>query len=164
MESAKIEVSSSHFLWKIEVILDRQRAMTVNQALDFLKNHQPMPSDWDITNEEGATFAAILKYFEQHPDSRCLPLLIHSVSTETGLGMYEHISSVLMAHESGEVIPHLREGLKTGNDGVKFRCCWWATDVDAWELEEEIRPLLHYPDDDVREAAQNFLELKSELA
>ena len=39
-----------------------------------------MPSDNAITDDEGATFAAIVQHFETEHDERCIPLLIHSVS------------------------------------------------------------------------------------
>ena len=93
-----------------------------------------MPSDSAITDEEGAAFAEILEHFEAQHDERCIPLLIHSVSPDTGLGMYEHIKFVLMAYPGEQVVPHIRRGLVDGNDGVRYRCCWWAADVGAWEL------------------------------
>jgi hypothetical protein len=139
-------------------------AMTVEQALDFLRHHQPMPSDLAITPEECKPFIEIIELFQKYPDPRCLPLLINSVSLDTGLGMYEHILFVLMAHDRNDVIPHLREGLRNGSDGVKHRCCYWAGHIDAWELEDEIRPLLHHPEVEVRESAEHFMEMKAEFA
>lgn len=138
--------------------------MTTEEALEFLQHHQPMPSDWDITDEEGEAFAAILVWFQQHPDPRCVPLLVNSVSLDTGLGMYEHIGFVLMAHDKDAVVPHLRRGLMEGSDGVKHRCCWWASDVDAWDLADVIEPLAHHPDEDVSDAAQTFMELRASLS
>jgi len=123
-----------------------------------------MPDDFDISDAEGATFAQILEHFESNPNPTCIPLLINAVSKRTGLGMYEHIKFVLMAHKKDDVVPHLREGLRHGHDGVKYRCCWWATDVNAWELEALIRPLARHDDEDIQEAASSFLELKEELA
>ena len=93
-----------------------------------------MPFDSAITDEEGEAFAEILEHFEAQHDERCIPLLIHSVSPDTGLGMYEHIKFVLMAYPGEQVVPHIRRGLVDGNDGVRYRCCWWAADVGAWEL------------------------------
>ena len=136
--------------------------MDTEQALSFLRSHQPMPSDHTISSEEGEMFVAILEHFQTEHDERCLPLLIHSISSDTGLGMYEHISDVLMAHPRDKVIPQLRRGLESGNDGVRWRCCWWASDIDAWELADVIEPLTMHPDDDVQSAAQAFMELKDE--
>ena len=136
--------------------------MDSEHALSFLRTHQPMPSDRAITDEEAATFVVILELFQTEPDERCLPLLIHSVSSDTGLGVYEHIKFVLAAHPREQVVHYLRKGLEDGNYGVLHRCCWWATDVDAWELADLIQPLVAHPDEDVRDAAQAFMELKNE--
>jgi hypothetical protein len=139
-------------------------AMTADEAIHFLARHQPMPSDRDITDEEGQTFAAVLKLFEDQPDRRAIPLLIHSVSEGTGLGMYEHIKFVLMAHDKRDVIPHLQEALGSPDAGVLYRACWWACDVGAWDLEGLVVPLLSHPDTDVADSARAFMELKDELA
>ena len=138
--------------------------MKTDDALRFLKTHQPMPGDLDITDEEGIMFSDILKHFEKNPDPGCIPLFINAVSKSTGLGMYEHIKFVLMAHQKEDVVPHLREGLCSGNDGVKYRCCWWAIDMDAWELEDLIKPLANHEDEDIQDAASAFIEMIEELA
>jgi hypothetical protein len=138
--------------------------MDTEQALSFLRARQPMPSDHTITNEECATFTRILEHFENEHDERCLPLLIRSVSPDTGLGIYEHIKFVLIAHPREQVVPHLRRGLADGNDGVRHRSCWWAADVSAWELVDLIQPLTAHSDEDVRSAAQAFMELKDEIS
>ncbi len=137
--------------------------MTTEECLTFLSRHQPMPSDWDITDAEGEAFMATLKHFEEHPDPACLPLFVGAVSKETGLGMYEHITFVILAHPVPAVVTALREGFRGGNDGAKYRCCWWAADVGAWELAEEIAPLVDNVDSDTREAVRAFLDLKSYL-
>lgn len=138
--------------------------MDTEQALSFLRERQPMLSDHEISDEEGSMFAAILEHFETNLDERCIPLLIHSVSRDTALGMYEHIQFVLMAHPREQVIPHLRRALAAGNDGVRYRCCWWAADVGAWELVDLIQPFTAHSDEDVRLAAQAFVELKNEIS
>ena len=123
-----------------------------------------MPSDRNITDDEAATFVAILHLFEEVKDSRCIPLLINSVSKDTGLGMYEHIEFVLMRYPASEVAPHLRTALKQGNDGVKYRCCWWACALGAWQLDGTIAPLMEHTDVDIRDAAAAFMELRSNRA
>lgn len=137
--------------------------MDTERALTFLRSHQPMPPDHELSVDEGSTFAAIVQHFETEHDERCIPLLIHSVSPDTGLGMYEHIQFVLMAHSREQVIPHLHHGLAAGNDGVRCRCCWWAADVGAWELADLIEPLTAHSDEDLRSAAQAYMELRAEM-
>lgn len=134
--------------------------MTADEAIAFLERHQPMPSDHRITEKEGAMFAAILKFFEAHPDKRSIPLLLGSVSADTGLGMYEHIKFVLLRHQKEEVTPHLRRVLVTGSDAQKARCCWWAADLGAWTLRDEVAIALKSEDEDLKDAAAAFFELQ----
>lgn len=138
--------------------------MNAEQGITFLQAHQPMPADEEITEEEGRTFAALLNYFEASPDPRCIPLFVNAVSPRTRLGMYNHIGFVLLAHPREQVIPHLRAALVQGNTVVRFRCCEWACDCDAWELVDLVRPLLSDPDEDVRNAARIFMECRAEVA
>jgi len=134
--------------------------MSTDDYLAFLAAHQPMPRDADITDDEGTTFIAALKHFEMHPDARCIPLLINSVSQDTGLGMYEHITFALLAHPRDAVLPHLERGLRSDQLGVIYRCCWWSTDFHAWEFAPLVRAcVVTSSDEDIREAAKAFLEL-----
>ncbi len=135
-----------------------------DELLGFLTQHQPMPGDNDISERESSLFMEALEYFQANINPKCIPLFIGSVSTNTGLGMYEHIQFVLMAHQKSEVVPQLRYGLVQGNEGVKYRCCWWAADIDGWELEDVIQPLVFHKDEDIRDAAKSFIKLKHEMA
>ena len=138
--------------------------MTTDYYLAFLKAHQPMPGDADVTDDEASVFAAALKYFEAQPDVRCIPLLINSVSQDTGLGIYEHIKFTLMAHPRDAVLPHLERGLRSEQLGVVYRCCWWSADFDAWEFAPLVRSVMTHSDEDVHGAATAFLELADERA
>lgn len=131
---------------------------TADDYLDFLRAHQPMPPDEAVTAEQCDAFVAALRHFESHPDPRCLPLFVGAVGRGTGLGMYEDIPLVLRAHDPAQVAACLRVGLE-GTSEVQSRCCWWAADVEAWELAAVVRPLAGRPDPDVRAAAQAFLDV-----
>jgi hypothetical protein len=136
--------------------------MNTDEALNFLGNHQPMPGDGEISQEECDLFIAVLNHFKENPDERCIPLFIYSVSINTGLGMYEIIGDVLVAQNRDQVVEKLKDALIDGNDAIRYRCCWWAADLDAWELEEQIDPLTNSSNEDLREAAGYFLKLRNE--
>jgi hypothetical protein len=136
--------------------------MNSETALYFLQSNQPMPADLEITQEECDFFNEAINIFAQKPDARCISLFVNSVSKNTGMGMYENISSVLLAHEREDVIPLIRDGLASPSNGVRYRCCWWAVDLDAWELEPNITLLLRDKDEDVRDVAKSYLDLKNE--
>lgn len=123
-----------------------------------------MPSDEKITQDECDKFIEAIDFFKNYLSNECVPLFIFSVSEETGLGMYESISDVLMAQDKDVVKKHLRLGLQIGNDGVKYRCCWWASDIDAWDLEQDISPLINHANADISDAAKTFIQLKNEIA
>ncbi len=136
--------------------------MKTEEALVFLKEHQPMPADVDIAQSQCDCFCGVLEHFRNDPDERCIPLLINCVSNSTGLGMYETIGDVLVKQNREKVVLNLTAGLTNGSDAVKYRCCWWATDIDAWDLEDLVWPLTKSQDEDLSEAAAYYFRLKHE--
>lgn len=138
--------------------------METEKAIRFLTDHQPMPDDNDINEQQAETYFQILKLFEKEKDERCIPLLINSVSENTGMGMYEYISDALIKQDRQKVIENLRIGLKSNNQGVVYRCCWWSVDIDAWDLLEDIKPLQFNENTDIQEAATAFIKLREENA
>ncbi len=136
--------------------------MNTEDALQFLEQHQPMPGDSNITQEQCDLFMSTLKHFSENPDERCIPLLINAVSNETGLGMYEMIGDVLIEQKRENVVEALKTALSRANDAVKYRCCWWATDIDAWDLEALIWPLKSSENEDLIDAAEAYIKLKHE--
>ena len=133
--------------------------MDPEKAIAFLQSHQPMPSDRVISSDEADTFIAILRLFAENPDSRCIPLFIRAISKDTTLGMYESIEDVLLLQPREAVVSELRDALQHGTLGQKYRCCWWAAGLGAWELFEFVAPLANSHDKDVAEAAQSFVML-----
>ena len=136
--------------------------MNIKEALEFLQANQPMPRDLEIDQDGCDRFVESLKIFTENPDKRCIPLFVNCVSKYTGLGMYETISSILSAHRRDDVIPFIKEGLFSKSVGIRYRCCWWAIDLDAWELKPQIEPLLKDNDEDIRCVAASYMELESE--
>jgi len=136
--------------------------MTTEEALRFLEQNQPMPSDARITQEECDLYLESLCHFEKNPDERCIPLFINSVGVDTGLGMYEKIGDVLLAQDRSAVISALKSALSSSNESVKYRCCWWAADLDIWEISDLIWPLRGSQNEDLREAAESYIKLRHE--
>ena len=138
--------------------------MNIEESIIFLKMYQPMPDDNDINEKEAETFFNIIKLFEKETDERCIPLLINSVSENTGMGMYENIRFALQNQKREIVINNIRNGLRSNNPGVVYRCCWWAVDLDAWDLIDVIEPLLFNENVDIKDAAEAFVNLRNENA
>jgi hypothetical protein len=133
--------------------------MTTTEALAFLRAHQPMPGDWEISDAEGEAFAAILRHFEQHPDERCLPLLVGSVSALTGLGMYQHIRFVLNCFAADVVGPYILRALLSPEPGVRRWGVDWALDRPWPELLPHLRRIAaSVEDEDAHELARAAID------
>lgn len=74
-----------------------RRTVTGADALAFLRLHQPMPSGLSITREEADGFVEVLKCLEAQPIPDAIPLLIGTVTEETGLGKNRRIGSGIFA-------------------------------------------------------------------
>jgi len=136
--------------------------MNTVEALRFLEQNQPMPSDSNITQVECDRFIETLSHFEQNQDDSCVELLINSVGANTGLGMYEKIGDVLLRQNRDVVTVALKSALSNSTESVKYRCCWWAADLDIWHLEDVIWPLRNSKNEDLKEAAEAYIKLKHE--
>jgi hypothetical protein len=134
--------------------------VTIDQALAFLAGHQPMPSDERVTAAEADAYMAAIALFQASPDPRCVPLFIGSLSPDTGLGMYDHVKFVLMAHDKAFVAPHVAAGLSSPNDRIREECCWWAAELGLQELYPAIALLTVDPVEAVRNAAAAALETR----
>jgi hypothetical protein len=136
--------------------------MNHHQALIFLEHHQPMPSDKEVTQDLCDAFLECMLFFKHNPEPKSVSLLINSVSEYTGLGMYEMISDVLLKQERTVVLFALKKALTQGDDAIKYRCCWWAIDLNAWCLFNEISGLVSSCNADLSDAAKAYIELRCE--
>jgi hypothetical protein len=134
--------------------------MNIRQALTFLAQHQPMPSDQEVTENLCDTFVECMQFLKKNPEPKSVVLLINTVSEYTGLGMYEMISDVLLKQERTVVLFALKKALNQGNDAVKYRSCWWAIDLNAWCLFKEISALVNSCNTDLSDAAKSYVELR----
>lgn len=83
--------------------------MTNEEALDFLKAHQPLPDDPGeelLQRLRSATFCLF-----QNPDPACIPLLLNALARWDDWSLYDSVQSVLRQFKPAEVVPHLRAGL-----------------------------------------------------
>jgi hypothetical protein len=129
--------------------------MTTAEAIEFLRAHQPTPSDHAITDAEGRMFAEILKHFEAHLDEACIPLLVGSVSADTGLGMYQHIRFVFHRFPLTTVGPHILAALRNADARVRAWAVDWALDCPWPDLQ---RICASSEDEDAHELAEAAIE------
>ena len=91
--------------------------MTKLKAISFLKEHQPMPSDDELTEYEIGKYEEVRKFFLNNVDVQCVPLFLNSFGGKDGLGAYQMVEDVILMYEKEEVLPHI---LKAFNNPCKY--------------------------------------------
>lgn len=132
--------------------------MTKEEALQFLRDHQPMPGELELDENTISTFEDVRKYFLANPDKACIPLFLGAFAPDTGLGVYQMVEMVFRKFEPVDVIPHLITALRSERLGTRT---WSAEIASGFPSPDLIRPLsevLSNGDFDLRYAAITALE------
>jgi hypothetical protein len=112
--------------------------MSIEEAMEFLKNHQPMPSDEDLTQEIIDKYDEVRKLFLANRVPECVPLFLNSFGDWDGFGVYQMIEDVIKKFEYSEVVPHIQKALKSQHRSVRY----WNSQISAiFPSEELIKPL-----------------------
>jgi hypothetical protein len=114
--------------------------MNKEQALQFLREHQPMPPDEEWTEELAEQYAAVRQYFINNPDPACIPLFLHSYGERGGLGLYQMVADVFEQYSAEEVIPHLTKALSSKHRSVRY---WTAQICMLFADEQLVEPVLN---------------------
>lgn len=99
--------------------------MNTNEALEFLRSHQPMPPDSTLTTELSQKYNEVREFFEAHPDPRCIPLFLNSFGDGDGFSAYQGVDLVLLLFSHEQVLPHLLTALSSIHPGVKS----WTAEI-----------------------------------
>lgn len=132
--------------------------LTVDEALAFLNDHQPMPSDREGSNDLFVRYDQIRRFFQANPDVRCLPLFLGSFGDGDGRGNYQLVEDVFRQFPPGDVIPCLQETLQNGTSVSRYWAAQIASLFPATTLVGSLAECLQDPDDDVRYMAVVCLE------
>jgi hypothetical protein len=128
------------------------------EAIEFLKQHQPLPDDDKLTKEIIDNYDAVRKYFKLNPDEECIPLFLNSFGYVDGFGVYQLIEDIISLFDREKVVPHLKKALQSQFRGVRY----WNTQIAAIfpnnELINELKNRLMEDDFDMRYAAITALE------
>jgi HEAT repeat protein len=132
--------------------------MDTEEALAFLRSHQPLPPDTLITEELLKEYSEVRNYFRRSPDPRCIPLFLNSFGQGSGFGTYQLVEDVIKQFSADEVVPHLIAALQNGSSSVRYWCAQIAANFPQTELIDPLRDLLLNGDEDGRTAAVTALE------
>lgn len=113
--------------------------MTRDQAIEFLREHQPMPDDADLDDATAETYDEVREYFEANPDPECVSLFIGSFGDGLGFGVYQLVERTLARHPQDIVISAINNGLQSRFPGVQY---WSANLAVAFPDDCFLCPLL----------------------
>lgn len=127
--------------------------LTNQEAISFLKEHQPMPEDNKLCEELIKEYDEVRKFFVNKPDTQCILLFLNSFGGKDGLGVYQMIESLMLMYNKDEVLPHVSQALCSECDSVKY----WAAQISAnypdETLFQSLCNLLQENDEDIKAAA-----------
>ncbi len=113
--------------------------MNKEDALSFLKEHQPMPNDRNLDEGLISRYDEVIKYFLDNPDEECLPLFLSSFGEYDGMGVYQLVEDVILRFQHDVVVKYLLEALKSKYNGVKY---WCVQICESFPDEKLINPLV----------------------
>ena len=126
--------------------------MTKQEALSFLKEHQPMPSDDKLKESELDKYDEVREYFINNPDEQCVPLFLNSFGGKDGLGVYQVVEDVFFMYDSEIVLPHILKALDSEYEGVKYWAIQISSNFPSECLFNPLVNLLKSEDEDIKSA------------
>ncbi len=97
-----------------------QNELTVESALDFLRNHQPMPNTDKVDCEDLLReYDNVINFFISHPDIRAVPLFFGSFGGGDGHGVYQYVHEVIKAFPVDVIAPHIIMALHSESEDIR---------------------------------------------
>ncbi len=127
--------------------------ITKVEAINFLKQHQPMPSDDEIKEEEIAKYEEVRKIFINNSDKQCIPLFLNSFGGKDGLGVYQMVEDVIRMYDDEKVLPHILQALNSPHIGVRYWNVEISSNFPSKELFIPLSKILQCEDTDIKCAA-----------
>lgn len=103
--------------------------MTKQEAILFLTNNQPLPSDIELSNNVSIVeqYDKVRIFFIENPDGTCIPLFLNSFGGNNGLGIYQLVEDVITKFSPDIVVPYLYQSLQSKNYFVRY----WSSQMVA---------------------------------
>jgi len=131
--------------------------MTRDEALEFLRAHQPMPADETLDRETIDAYDEARKLFRADPDPECVPLFLNSFGEGSGFGIYQVVDEVIAKHPPSTVVPALLDSLTSPHPSVRHWSARIAVEFQDARLLEPLAALLADDLEDIRVAAVDAL-------
>lgn len=139
--------------------------MNFNNALEFLKQHQPLPPDDLLTQEIIDQFDEVREFLLKNPSREMLPLLLKSFGDGDGWGVYQLVDETVKQFAQADVIPLIRENLSSDHRGVVYWNAELAAIFPSSDFIPVLRDLALGPDEDIASASVIAIgQVRSETA
>ena len=135
--------------------------MTKDEALQFLLEHQPMPSEQLLTQELINKYDDVRKYFIENPAKEAIPLFMQSYGDGDGRGVYQVVEDVFYECDINDVvisISNILENPLTAK-GVRYWVTQLAASYPDKRLINGLNISLASDDGDISEAAIIALDI-----
>lgn len=126
--------------------------ITKMEAFSFLKEHQPMPSDKELTKEEMRKYDEVRDFFINNPDEQCIPLWLNSFGGKDGFGIYQMVEDVIRMYDKKAVLPHILKAFNSPYEGVKYWCIQISSNFPDESLFNPLISFLRLEDEDIKTA------------
>jgi hypothetical protein len=127
--------------------------MDTSEAIEFLRKHQPLPDDDELTESLATTLDEVRMYLTVNPTPEAISLLLGVFGRGDGFGVYPLIEDTLAAYDARDVIP-----LRSDSRAVRY----WSAQISARfpddQLVAPLHDMLRSGDFDLRYAAVTALE------
>ncbi len=127
--------------------------ITKSEALSFLKEHQPMPTDDELTEYEIRKYEEVRKFFLDNVDAQCIPLLLNSFGGKDGLGVYQMVEDVVLMYDKADVLPHILDAFNNSCKYVIYWCVQIASNFPDADLLIPLSKFIKYDDEDIKIAS-----------
>lgn len=101
--------------------------MNTEDALEFLRAHQPLPATGEISDEILSSFDAVVRHFTCVVDDRSVGLLLNSFGEGDGHGVYVTVEDALKVQDPDIVRAELIKSLKSLDGAVRY----WSAQIAA---------------------------------
>ena len=118
--------------------------MDKQSALEFLKSHQPMPDDGEITSELAQSYAQVAEFFTANPDAEALPLFFGSLTSGDGAGSFPLLDA--LQNESSSA-------------GARFWATLFSVNFICDEVVGALEASLKYASEDMKELIKEQIEM-----
>lgn len=138
--------------------------MTKKEALAFLALNQPMPNDYDITQELINKYNNVRLYFSANPAEEAIPLFLQSFGEGDGFGVYQLVEDFLYKCDKNIIASNIANILENPLT-IKSVRCWCTLLAIAFPDNTLIKGLnisLQSDDEDTRDMAMLSLKMITE--